>query len=132
MVYLDANVVIYAVQVPPVFGPRAVAHLSALRARGETLMLSDLTRMECLVGPLKSGNALLLQDYQSFFRAGAVRVVAVTAGVCDRAALIRAGTNFQAVDALHLAAAIEHGATRFLTSDTQLARFTGLPVDILP
>jgi hypothetical protein len=36
--------------------------------------------------------------------------VALTAAVCDRAARIRASFGFTPMDALHLAAAVEHGA----------------------
>jgi hypothetical protein len=45
-------------------------------------------------------------DYQTFF--GVTNVVAITAAVCNRAARIRATHNFKSMDALHLAAAVEH------------------------
>ncbi len=72
-------------------------------------MISDLTRMECLVGPLKSGDAAVEADFHAFFRV--TNVVAITAAVCDRAARIRATYNFKPLDAPHLAAAVGHGAT---------------------
>jgi predicted nucleic acid-binding protein len=61
-----------------------------------------------------------------------LKVVAITAAVCDRAAVIRAAFGFRPMDALHLAAAVEHGAKVFLTNDTRLNTFTGLPVEVLP
>lgn len=66
IVYLDSNVVIYAVEDPPIWGARALAKLAALRTNGDTLMVSDLTRMECLVGPLKTGDTALEDDYRVF------------------------------------------------------------------
>ena len=92
-------------------------------------MISDLTRMECLIGPLKSGATSVEADYHTFF--AVTNVVAITAAVCDRAARIRATQNFKAMDALQLASAVEHGANVFLTADARLNSFTGLTVEVL-
>jgi hypothetical protein len=82
MVFLDTNIVIYVVENPPAFWARATAHLGALRAAGESFMVSDLTRMECLVGPLRSGNVTLEGQFHSFFAAAGVHVVQITGQVC--------------------------------------------------
>jgi predicted nucleic acid-binding protein len=92
-------------------------------------MISDLTRMECLVGPLKSGDAAVEADFNTFF--GVTGVVAITAAVCDRAARIRATHNFKPMDALQLAAAVVHGASIFLTADARLGAFPDLTVEVL-
>jgi predicted nucleic acid-binding protein len=129
IVYLDANIVIYAVEQNPTFGPKVRTRLAAVRAAGDTLMISDLTRMECLVGPLRSGDSVLQSDFHTFF--GVTTVVPIAAAVCDRAAQIRATTSFKPMDALQLAAAVEHGADVFLTNDTRLSSFTDLTVEVL-
>jgi uncharacterized protein len=131
ILFLDTNVVIYAVENPKVFGPMANTRLTAARTAGDTFMISDLVRMESLVGPLKHGDAILEQEYRQFFAATDVTVVAVTAAVCDRAARIRATHNFKPMDALQLAAAVEHGANVFLTADARLASFTDVTVEVL-
>jgi predicted nucleic acid-binding protein len=131
IVFLDTNIVIYVVEGHPVFGPRARVRLASAQAAGDVLMISDLTRMECLVGPLRSGNAALEAQFRTFFAAAGVQVVPITAAVCDRAAHLRATTSFKPMDALHLAAAVEHGASVFLTNDTRLSSFTGLTVEVL-
>ena len=59
------------------------------------IMVSDLTRMECLVGPLRSGHAALEAQFRVFFASAGVQVVPITAGVCDRAAQVRAATGFK-------------------------------------
>jgi hypothetical protein len=89
-------------------------------------MVSDLTRMECLVGPLKTSNVAVENDFHAFFAAAGMQVVSITAAVCDRAALIRATSGFEPMDSLQLAAALVHGATVFLTNDARLISFTGL------
>jgi predicted nucleic acid-binding protein len=129
IVYLDTNIVIYAVEQGPIFGPKARSRLATAQAAGDTLMISDLTRMECLVGPLRSGDAGGEGDFRTFF--GVTNVVAITAAVCDRAARIRATHNFKPMDALQFAAVVEHGASIFLTADLGLTSFTGLTVEVL-
>jgi hypothetical protein len=69
VVYLDTNILIYTVENPPAFGACATAHLTTVRGRGDTFMASDLTRMECLVGPLRSGNVALEAQFRGFLAA---------------------------------------------------------------
>jgi hypothetical protein len=57
LIYLDTNVVNYAVEAPAGFGPRAKAFLTGAVARGDQLAVSDLTRLECRVSPLARGDA---------------------------------------------------------------------------
>jgi predicted nucleic acid-binding protein len=131
IVFLDANPVIYFIEQPPVWGPKATARIAAFRAAGEQLAVSDLIRMECLVGPLKRADATTLNDFLAFFAAPDVQTLAVKAGVCDRAARIRATYNFKPLDSLHLAAAVEHGCGLFLTADARLARFPDITIEVL-
>jgi predicted nucleic acid-binding protein len=130
ILYVDTNIVIYAVEQNPVFGPRAVARLARARVAGDPIMISDLTRMECLVLPLRSGDTALQQTFQGFF--ALVTVVPLTPAVCDRAARIRAVHRFKPMDALQLAAAVEHGADVFLTNDFRLSSFTDVKIEVLP
>ena len=129
--FLDTNIVIYVVEGNPIFAPKAVLRLAAAQAAGDPFMISDLTRMECLVGPLKSNSAAVEASFHAFFARSDVQVVAITAAVCDRAARIRAAHNFKPMDALQLASAVEHGANVFLTGDARLGSFPGLTVEIL-
>jgi predicted nucleic acid-binding protein len=131
MVFLDASPVIYHVEQPAAWGPKASARITALVAAGEQLAVTDLVRMECLVGPLKKGDVNLLTDFRTFFSSPDVRVLAIIAGVADRAAMIRAGHGFKPLDALHLAAAVEHGCTLFLTNDAGLKAFPDVTVEVL-
>ena len=69
-----------------------------------TLAIEERRRMEALVGPLKTNNTTVEASFHAFFARSDVRVVAITAAVCDRAARIRATHNFKPMDALQLAA----------------------------
>jgi predicted nucleic acid-binding protein len=129
ILYLDTNIVIYAIEYNPVFGPKAVSRLATARGSGDSLMISDLTRMECLVLPLRLGNVALQHTYQGFF--ALVTVVPITPAVCDRAAQIRATHRFLPMDALQLAAVVEHGANVFLTNDLRLSSFPDITIEVL-
>ncbi len=131
MVSLDASPVIYHVEQPPTWGPKASARIAAMVAAGELLAVTELVRMECLVGPLKKRDAHLLDDFRTFFNLPDVRVLPITAAVGDRAAMIRATHGFKPLDSLHLGAAVEHGCTRFLTNDSGLKLFPDIPVEVL-
>jgi uncharacterized protein len=131
-IYLDTNIIIYHIEALAVWGPRASARLAAMYAAGDVPVVSDLTRMECRVGPLKAGNRALLAAYDAFFASRGVVVVPLTGPVCDRAAELRAMHGFKTPDALNLAAAMIHGCDRFLTNDVRLAACTGIAVELLP
>jgi predicted nucleic acid-binding protein len=132
LVFIDANILIYHLEANPDLGAKASARLAALHAAGGQVVVSDLIRLECRIGPLKSGDAMLLSQYDGFFSLPSVEVVALTAAVCDRAATIRAGHGFRTPDALNLAAAVEAGCGLFLTHDARLGRFPELKVEALP
>jgi predicted nucleic acid-binding protein len=132
IVYLDTNIVIYAVENPPIWGAKALAKLATLRGGGNSFMISDLTRMECLVGPFTSGDVVVEGEFRAFFAATGMQVASISPAVCDQAATIRASFHFKPMDALHLSAALLHGANVFLTNDTRLNSFTALAVEILP
>jgi predicted nucleic acid-binding protein len=129
--YVNANIAIYVVEQNPTWGPKATARIQQLRSQGDSLAISDLSRLECMVGPLKKGDMQLLAIYQQFFSQPDVQVLPLLPSVCDRAARIRATYGFPTVDSLHLAAAIEHGCGLFLTLDLRLRRCTDITVEIL-
>ncbi len=132
LVFIDTNILIYHLEADLALGAKASARLAALHAAGAQVVVSDLIRLECRVGPLKSGDGFLLSRYDDFFSLPSVEVVALTAAVCDRAAAIRAGYGFRTPDALNLAAAVESGCGLFLTHDARLGRFHELNVEALP
>lgn len=131
LVFLDANILIYLLEAKSDLRARASARLAALHAAGDQVVVSDLVRMECRVGPLRSGDAALLAGYDGFFSAPDGQVVGLTPAVCDRAAAIRTAHGFRTPDALNLAAAVESGCEAFLTNDLRLSRFPDLTVEAL-
>ena len=129
--YLDANIVIYYVERHAYWGPRVATRVAALRAAGDQLGVSDLHRLECLVGPLQKNDAVTLAEFAAFFGDPTVHIFSVAASVCERAARVRAVHRFNGLDSLHLAAAAENKCGLFLTNDATLARFPDVPVEVL-
>ena len=131
VVYLDANVVIYLVEHHPVWGTKAQARISQLRATGDQIAVSDAHRLECLVGPFILNDQKTLADYTAFFNNTGTIILSLGAVVWERAARIRATHNFKPLDCLHLATAVEHRSGLFLTNDIQLRSFPDIPVEVL-
>jgi predicted nucleic acid-binding protein len=126
--YLDSAPIIYHIERVV---PFAAAVDARLAASGIVLVSSELARLECLVVPLRNGDAVRVGDFDMFFGARVAELVDFTGAVFRRAAEIRASHNFKTPDALHLAAAVEGGCTAFLTNDAQLTRFPGLAVEVI-
>jgi predicted nucleic acid-binding protein len=130
--YLDGMIIIYFFDHAGHLQVRAANWIAAASAAGELLAVSDLTRFECRVGPIRSRDRLRLADFDGFFLQPDVRLVGLPKAVYDLATVIRADYRFKPADSIHLAAAIESGCDRFLTNDLRLARFAGIAVEILP
>lgn len=133
IVCLDANCVIYLIEADAIWGPKITSRLASLKTAGHDIAICDLCRTECLSAPLAAGDAAIIADYQTFFASSTIRVLPLTAAVCERAAHLRAVSRFRlkVPDCLHLAAAIEHGCGRFLTNDRRLTLCTDVLVEIL-
>lgn len=118
--YLDACVVIYYVERHPDLFPQVEARLFPAPG-GDTLpVISDLTRMECRVKPLRQQDLAWLARYDAFFHL--CTRVPMEAAVFDLATELRAQHQLKTPDALHLAAALTAGCDAFWTNDDRLAK----------
>jgi predicted nucleic acid-binding protein len=129
-IYCDSVIIIYYLEGAPPFKARATTRLASLWLAGDTVVISDLVRLECRMQPIQLGDAVGLAQYDALFSQPNVERVAITTAVFDRATVLRA--KFRLGDSLHLAAAAESGCDRFLTNDTRLSAFTDIPVEVLP
>ncbi len=126
--YLDTAPVIYLVQGTEGFSD---AVERAINRSGVELIVSHLTRMECRVLPVRSGDSALLQDFDRFFSDDVQETVSLDAEVMDRATTIRAEYGFSTPDAIHLASAVIGQCDIFLTADIDLARFPDIRVQVV-
>ena len=132
LVYVDSVILRYFYDHTGPFNVRATNRLTALAAAADQLAVSDLVRLECRVKHVKTGDQARLAIFDAFFARPDVRLAPITTAVFDRATLVRATHNFKLGDSLHLAAAVMAKCDRFLTNDTRLSGFTGVPVEVLP
>ncbi len=86
--------------------------------------------MECLVLPLRKRNQALLDKFRDWFARAAY--LPLERAVFAQAAQLRAShQGLKTPDALHLAAALQHGCTEFWTNDGRLnACAPGLAVKV--
>ncbi|MCX7687176.1 MAG: type II toxin-antitoxin system VapC family toxin [Fimbriimonadales bacterium] len=127
-IYLDTAPVIYLVER---ISPYHSLLNQQLAGSGNILIVSDLTRMECRVKPLRIGNLNLIQDYNEFFARGVDEVVPLSRAVIDIATEIRAKYGFKTPDSIRLAAAQHAFCDVFLTNDIQLTRYTEIQVQLI-
>jgi uncharacterized protein len=132
LIYCDSVILIYFLDKMGALSLRAVNRLGKAAAAGDRIVISDLVRLECRVKPIQRGDAKQLAAFDGFFVRSDVDAAPLTAAVFDRATNIRARHGFKTIDAVNLAAAVEYRCDRFLTNDTRLARFSDIPVEILP
>jgi uncharacterized protein len=130
--YLDANVFIYGVEGPAAVREQVFSWIDRFEGTPDGAgITSRISRMECRVRPLRSADHALLARFEAVLEAANLLLIDVTPEVIERATEIRAQHGFRPPDALHLATALLERADAFLTSDKKLARFGGLPVEIL-
>ncbi len=123
--YLDSNIVIALVEATAEIKVGVAARLEELGGREGRCVVSDLVRLECRVKPIATGDTALLVEYDGYFASRDVSVVALLRPACDRATHIRARYGFGALDALHLAAAVEAGMRCVRgPADRDLAKFS--------
>jgi predicted nucleic acid-binding protein len=131
MVYFDTNPIIYSVEKHPVYGPLLRPAWQAAKAKTIEIVSSDLALMETLVGPLKSGDAALVNIYEQLFQQAQTRLLAITHTILREAARLRATTKLKTPDALHLATAQLAGCALFVTNDAGFRSAATIAIVIL-
>lgn len=120
-VYLDTCVLIYRVEGTE---PYSQAVATAVRSVPDAdFCISDLVRLECLVGPIRRGDDALRTVYERQFEH--FTLVPLDRAVFELAAEFRARTSLRIPDGLHAAAAVAHGCDELWTNDTRLDRLAG-------
>ncbi|MBV9849995.1 MAG: PIN domain-containing protein [Armatimonadetes bacterium] len=129
-VYVDANVVIYAVEkIAPYESFMAPLWTAAVAGQVE-IVTSELTWLETLTKPLRDNNAALEALFRAFLTAREVRLIPATLPIWEQAARLRA-QGLKTPDALHAASGLAVGCALFLTNDPAFLRIPGLPVTVL-
>jgi predicted nucleic acid-binding protein len=119
---IDTSLFIYAFERHPTFGALSRDLLRAIADGRLVAVASTLVLAEVLVAPFKAGRAELVDGYTARLTAMPnLRLLEPGVAICRTAARLRAERpSLRLPDALHLATAIEGGATGFVTNDRDL------------
>ncbi len=80
LIYLDSCICVYAIESASRFHGNVIKALA--RHPEAQFAVSHLVMAECLVGPLKSGNSFVVQDYEALFKR--VAILDIAANPCCR------------------------------------------------
>jgi predicted nucleic acid-binding protein len=126
-VYVDANILIFAVDRHPVWEPMLRPLMAAIDARRVRATTSELTYAEVMVKPLENGPASVVAAYEDLFSPGSpLRVCPVDREIVRRAARLRAEHHLKLADAVHLATALEQHCEVMITHDGALGQAAAL------
>ena len=128
LIYLDSCLLIYAYENHPIFGLSIRAALSQQPVRD--FAISPLTKMECLVQPIRVANLAVQRYYEESFES--FSCLPMPDAVYELATQLRARFNLKTPDALHLACAQYHRCAALWTHDGRLAQAGhGLAINVL-
>jgi predicted nucleic acid-binding protein len=117
--FLDSAPIIYVVEGVPSFDKAVERHFAQPDVE---ILACELSRLECLVKPLRDGNRDLVEDFEEFFTAAITHWIPISRKVLEVAATLRARQpSLRTPDAIQLAAALEAHCDVFLTNDHRLA-----------
>lgn len=126
--YLDTNIFIYAVEGNATFRSQ-VASLFSYIDNPDILVIGNQTLLtELLVQPYKTGNTQVADIYlQMLDKNTSFKLVDIDRNTALKAVQIRADYGLKSIDAIHIASAIVHGCTAFISNDQRLSRVTEIP-----
>lgn len=131
-VYLDTNIIIYAVEGFADLADHIQALLTALDEAEIVAVTSELTLAEVLVKPLKDQNQNVQQAYRTFLTpTTALQTVPISRNILEEAARLRATNRLKLPDAIHLATAYLNGCDSFLTNDDLFKSVNAANIKIL-
>lgn len=118
LIYVDTCLLIYLTESHPQWSNKVASAIAG--ATAATFCLSPLTKCECLVGPMKSGDTALQMRYEALFQE--FSILEIREPVFFAAAALRARFSLKTPDALHLACAQYYGCDELWTNDERLTQ----------
>jgi predicted nucleic acid-binding protein len=130
VIALDSNIFIYVLEQNPEFGGLSRWLLKAIEESEIDACASELIYLETLSTPkLTDADAALAK--KSLQQLGA-ELFPITLEVHVEAARLRRQYRLGTLDAIHVATAIKHGASHFITNDRKLFKKKLPGIEILP
>ena len=114
---IDSAPIIYVLEDHPVLASRFVPVFERAEAGHYELVVSTVTLVEVLTGPLRAGDESSAEDYREVLTSPKWRVVDLNAEIAHRAARVRARTGLRLPDAVQVATAIHTSSLGLITHD---------------
>ncbi len=133
-VFLDACAIIYWVEgCDPWYGIFQQQLKRLQQAHGTVrIAISDLSRLECLVKPLRDKNPDIVSLYETFFHHPDLIIQKLIPSVIEQALKIRVEHGLKTPDAIQAACALEVGQPiSFMTADRKFLDVDGLDVALI-
>lgn len=129
---VDTMVFIYLFERHPKYLPVVRQLFDELETKHITPVCSSIILTEILQLPLRQHDHLLVKQYQEILIAqSTIMFVSATVSIATQAAVLAAQYNLKTIDAIHLASALDAGATAFITVDKAFAKIKELETIIL-
>ena len=92
------------------------------------VVTSTVTLLEVLVHPLRNNNRELATEYRDILLNSRLMTLEVSNAIAEQAAGLRAAHNIRTPDAIQISAALNAGATHFLTNDIRLPEIPSIQI----
>ncbi len=124
--YVDSSVWITYMEGKPAYQRVVDSELTLLERKGWQLCLSDLVILEVLIKPQNENRVQLVDSYKGVFSKGVL--LPTFQAVFERSHSLAQENGLKALDAIHVAFAIEYGCELFITTDPDFRFLKSLPV----
>lgn len=131
LVYLDTSIIIYSVEKLSEYYSLLEPIWIKLKTREIEVITCELTLLEALVLPIKTGNLELIKTYKKLLLSSEIQLAPITRSILTDAANLRATKSLKTPDAIHAATAQSSDCNIFLTNDMGFRNLTDLNVIIL-
>ncbi len=131
LVYVDAQILIYTVEMFPQYFEALISLWQASKSRHFQVVTSELTVLEVMTGPIKTGRQFLIDIYEDMFASNEIWLIPIDMQVLMDAAKLRAKIPLHTPDAIHAATALVSSCETFITNDLAFRAITSINVQIL-
>jgi uncharacterized protein len=122
-VYVDTNPIIYIIDQIEPFADVTLPFFTAIADGQFRALTGEMTLGELLTKPYADNNTRMIGEMNAFFDEGDfVRLVAHNKDDFVLSAQLRGTSKLKAIDALHVATAINHQCAFFITADKEIAK----------
>ena len=131
IVGLDTSPLIYFIEEHPTYLDVVRRFFENMDEGNFIAVTSTITLLEVLIHPLRNNDQDLAAEYRDILLNSNLVTLELSGSIAEQAARLRADHNLPTPDAIHLATAIDAGASFFFTNDLGLPQIQSLNILVL-